>query len=547
MPINANEVQWDEAPQIDASQIQWDAPAPAKPKAKPITPFEKLGTGIADPIHGGAQLLTKMLPDSVVQAGNRANNWLADKTGLVARLPEGGVDQQVREREADYQARRAAAGESGFDGWRMTGNMLPTVLLPATRAASLPMRVAAGSAAGAGTSALAPVTSGDFGEQKRNQVMTGGILGAAFPLVGAGVSRVISPKASVNPNIAALRREGITPTAGQIMGGAASRTEEKLTSLPLVGDAIRNAQTRSVEQLNRAVANRALAPVGQKLPEGLTGREAVEFVGDQLGKQYDDLLPNLTVKADRQFFQEVNNLGSMIRNGSIDPKYGKAFDRYMRSNVLNKFKGQNSLTGQTVKDIESDLGSTIARYAKSQDPDAQLYADALREVQSNLRGLVARSNPQGGDRLRAINTGYANFKRMQRAAGSVGNDEGVFSAAQLQSAVKALDRSKDKAAFARGSALMQDLSDPARAVLGSKVPNSGTADRGLLAVAGLLDPRQAAMALAAPVLYSQPGQRALATLLASRPQAAQPVANALRQASPGLGLLGGQLGIQLGL
>ena len=54
-----------------------------------------------------------------MSAGNRLNNWLADKTGLVARLPEGGVDQQVREAEAAYQQRRAAAGESGIDWMRL--------------------------------------------------------------------------------------------------------------------------------------------------------------------------------------------------------------------------------------------------------------------------------------------------------------------------------------------------------------------------------------------------------------------------------------------
>lgn len=523
------------------------APEQTKPAADPVSRTEKLGMGIADPIHGGAQLLTKMLPDSVVQAGNKANNWLADKTGLVARLPEGGVDQQVRQREADYQAKRAAAGESGFDGWRTTGSILPSLALPAASATSLPARIAIGAAAGAGNNALAPVTQGNFADEKKKQVLTGAVAGAAFPALGSAVSRVISPKASTNPAVSKLRAEGITPTAGQILGGAAARTEEKLSSLPLVGDAIAGAKLRSVDQLNRAVANRALSPVGAKLPEGATGRDAVEFVGDTLGKKYDDLLPNLTVKADQQFATDIGGLSKMVREGSIDPKYANAFDRFMRDNVLSKFKGRGALTGQTVKDIESDLGQKAARLAQSQDPDARLMADALKEVQSNLRGLVERSNPAASKNLKAINTGYANFKRMERAAAGVGAEDGVFSAAQLQSAVKALDRSKDKRAFSRGSALMQDLSDPAKAVLGSKVPNSGTADRSFMALATLLDPKAAAMALTAPVLYSQTGQRALAGLLASRPQGAQTVADSLRQASPGLGLLGGQFGLQLGL
>lgn len=534
------------------------APEQPKPAAEPVSRMEKLGMGITDPIHGGAQLLTHVLPQGVVDAGNKLNNWIADKTGLVAKLPERnvsslvtgqktGVDALVAKREADYQAKRAAAGDTGFDWWRTGGNIISPVnkALPFASAAPLATRVAVGAASGAGSAALAPVSEGDFWDTKRDQVLTGAAFGGVTPVVASGVSRVISPKASTNPAVAKLRSEGITPTAGQILGGAAARTEEKLSSLPLVGDAIAGAKLRSVDQLNRAVANRALSPVGAKLPEGVAGRDAVEFVGDTLGKKYDELLPNLTVRADQQFATDIGGLSKMVRDGSIDPKYANAFDRFMRDNVLSKFKGRDALTGQTVKDIESDLGQKAARLAQSQDPDARLMADALKEVQSNLRGLVERSNPAASKELKSINTGYANFKRMERAAAGVGAEDGVFSAAQLQSAVKALDRSKDKRAFSRGSALLQDLSDPAKAVLGSKVPNSGTADRSFMALATLLDPKAAAMALTAPVLYSQTGQRALAGLLASRPQGAQAVADSLRQASPGLGLLSSQVGLNL--
>lgn len=519
---------------------------PAADAAQAPSRVEKLGMGIADPVHGGAQLLTKMLPDSVVQAGNRANNWLADKTGLVARLPAGGVDEQVRKREADYQAKRTAAGESGFDGWRTGGNFVSGFAIPTAGATTAIGRVAAGAVNGAVGGGLAPVASGDFWAQKGGQIAGGAAVGGAIPGVVGGVSRVISPKASTNPAVQALRSEGVTPTPGQVLGGMAKRTEEGLSSLPVVGTFVRNAQGRAAEDLNRAVANRALAPIKKSLPEGVIGNDAVDFVGGQLGKSYDALLPKLTVRADQQFAANVNNLRGMVRNGSMDAKYANQFDRYMRSNVLGKFKGQNALTGQTAKDIESDLGQEIARYSRSQDPDAMLYADALKEVQSNLRSLIERANPAAASELKAINTGYANFKRMQKAASSVAAEDGIFSAAQLHNAVKAADRSKDKAAFARGDALMQDLSSNAKKVLGNKLPDSGTAERALT-VGMFLDPRAYVAAVTAPLLYSQTGQKALAGLLASRPQGAQAVADSLRQASPGLGLLGGQVFGQLGL
>lgn len=543
MPIDPNKVKWDESPAIDPALVKWDAPK----TGEPVSRLEKVGMGVADPIHGGAQLLTNLLPDSVVSAGNQLNNWIADKTGLVPKLPEGGVDQQVRQREAEYQAKRAAAGESGFDGWRTVGNIISPVnkAMPFTSAGALGTRIMVGSAGGAASAALAPVGSGDYWDAKGDQVMTGAAFGGAAPVVASGFSRIISPKASTNTAIQKLRKEGITPTPGQVLGGGAKATEEKLTSLPFVGDAIKAGQTRAIEDLNRAVADRSLKPIGEKLPKDLIGRDALDYVESALKSKYNALLPNLTVKGDKQFSDDVAKLSAMIKNGSIDPKYASAFDRYMRSNVLNKFKGQNALTGETFKQIESDIGQQASRLAQSQDPDARLLADAYREVQSNMRNMLARSNPQASNELKAINTGYANFKRMQRASSSVAAEDGVFSPAQLQSAVKALDKSKDKASFARGDALMQDLSDPAKAVLANKIPNSGTADRGFLSLAQLLDPRAATLAVTSPLVYSRAGQAAMANMLAARPQGAQGVANALRKTSPGLGLLSSQVGVEL--
>ena len=87
-------------------------------------------------------------------------------------------------------------------------------------------------------------------------------------------------------------------------------------------------------------------------------------------------------------------------------------------------------------------------------------------------------------------------------------EEGVFSPAQLQNAVRAMDKSKDKARFAEGKALMQDLSESGKTVLGSKVPDSGTPYRtmaGILASggAGLSGyPGIAAGLAASPIMYS---------------------------------------------
>jgi len=151
-----------------------------------------------------------------------------------------------------------------------------------------------------------------------------------------------------------------------------------------------------------------------------------------------------------------------------------------------------------------------------------------------LRQLVTRTNPKFSKELKAIDTGYANFKRVEKAAGLVGAVEGVFSPAQLQSAVRASDKSKDKGRFATGSALMQDLSETGKTVLGNKLPDSGTPYRGMLPLflgggAGAAGyPTIAAGLLTGPILYSEPGQRLAATLLTQRPAGSNALANQLR-------------------
>ena len=118
---------------------------------------------------------------------------------------------------------------------------------------------------------------------------------------------------------------------------------------------------------------------------------------------------------------------------------------------------------------------------------------------------------------KAANTGWANFKRVQRAAGYVGTEDGVFTPAQLQAAVRAADRSKDKARFAEGTALMQDLSSAGKSVLGTKTPNSGTADR--LNVSNFLNPMmwaQVVGSIPGSLMYTPAGQRLMASALTGR-------------------------------
>ena len=182
------------APWEDYAPQPAGSPWEAYQDTKPATRMDKFQQGLRDPIDGGAQLLTNILPRGIVAAGNRADNWLSEKTGVVTSIPEGGLNQVQTERNRAYEARRAAAGDEGFDGYRLLGNVanpvnfLPGAALP--NVATLPARVALGAGVGAVNGALAPVNEGDYAANKAKQIGYGAIGGGVMPVaLGGRLSR----------------------------------------------------------------------------------------------------------------------------------------------------------------------------------------------------------------------------------------------------------------------------------------------------------------------------------------------------------------------
>jgi hypothetical protein len=446
------------------------------------------------------------------------------------------TDARIKFDEAQYK-QDVRGGQGDVDFGRIGGNMLGTLplnflvpgggtMLQAAKAAAL------GSGAAA---ALQPVMQGDFWTEKAKQVGTGMAAGAIGGAVANKIGSMISP--TLSPEVAALRAQGVTPTPGQIMGGGMQRFEEKMASVPVLGDAIKGGQQRAVEQFNATAVNRALSPIGESLPAKTVGREAIQYADDALGKAYDKALSAVgPLRPDAQLSADLNQVYSAL---SVLPKdKADQFARILQVEIGDRAK-TGVLTPEAMKAAESNLGRLGRGYMRAQDFDQQELGKAIIEAQGAMRQMVERQAPPGAaDMVRAANTGWANFKRVQRAASYTGADEGVFSAANLQQAVRALDTSKDKARFAEGNALMQDLSEAGRKVLGNKVPNSGTADRA--AAMSLLSPTTwpyLAAGIPASLMYTGPGQAAMAGLLTGRQgPAAGLLAGAVRRAGAPAGI-----------
>lgn len=483
-----------------------------------------------DNLASGAKWLANQIPSPA--PGVQPLGTAIDQIGGMMGMPStedavAGHAQYI----ADQEKRGIVPGKIGEVAGEIAGT-LPTMFLPGGPLAQ-----------GAATGAL--LTDSHDPAAIALDTGLGGVGGVLGDRLIKGASGIVAPL--VRKGVRSLLDAGVDLTPGQITGGSMKWLEDKATSWPLVGAPIKNAQNRAVKSLNVAAVNKALAPIGASVPAKTEpGRQLIDQAHQLVSNSYNRLLPQLVVRPDPTFVREVSNLQALSRG--LVPDMRTKFDQNL-NDVLAKFTGSGAMSGQTMKNLESDLGQTARQFSHSSVSSEREYGTAIRELVEQLRRVTERTNPQFKGELKAINRSFAQLATIERAAGGVGavNGQvaGVFSAPQLQSAVRAGDPTARKNAFSRGRALMQDLSDPAREILPSTIPNSGTADRTLpFALAAEVTPHlfgggmspetTAAMsslgltAAGSHAAYSPLGTKFLQQLLARKPgQRAQALAAAI--------------------
>ena len=516
---------------------------------KPVGRLQRIAQGVGDLVQGGAQLAVNALPGGVVDAVNSATQFVNDlpvigpatkALGMVPATAEQ-VNQQVARRETEYQGARAAAGQTGIDGYRMVGNVLGALPL----AAALPVgatvggSIAAGAAGGAATSALEPVATGDFWAGKQNQLLAGTAGGAALGPVGLMAGRMIAPR--IAPNVRALDEAGVQMTPGQIIGGTAQRLEDAAQSIPVVGDAIKGARRQGLESFNRAAANEALAPIdGAVGATTRAGRDMVGETADQISGAYQQAYALAKpFGPDAQFADDLQRMGDQF----LTPASRDVFAKVLQNDVLSRIQaGGGRIDADAFQAIKQTLGNRARQFSASQEPQNRELAEAFGGVLEAMHGLMARTNPQTEPLLRQADAAFARNVRVERAAGGAGATDGIFTPAQLSGAVRAEDRSVRHSGFARGNALMQGLSDAGKSVLPSTVPDSGSGLRVAvngLALGGLslIDPVSAGAAVGLMGAYTNPALRTTQRLLLA-PRSAGVTAAGEAIAGSG-GILGG--------
>lgn len=524
---------------------------------------KNLSRGTGDILVGGAQLAANASPlagmsQGVADAANkfastREQNIAADRMAFARRdianliaTPEFQQLAKDAPEQAQAQIDRLMPGANVARG--IGSAIIPGAIgakaAPAVNAAinvvnnplaRAGLRTLSAGAGGGLIGATTPVDTSqrEYAPQAKENMAFGAGAGSLASVLGQGAGRMLNP--NTNPNVAALIERGIYPTPGQTLGGVAKTVENVMAKVPIAGAAIRAGQQRAEGQLRTAVANDVLGHIGQQIPKGVDGREAVGFIEQSLGKAYDDVLQKVgPQRIDTSLLQDLKQAASPL--SKIRPEYTEDFKRLINAEIFERAKANGGvLTGEGFKSIESNLGKWANELSRG-DANARELGRAIGDAQQGIRDWLARKAPDSAGEIQNINRAYSKFKTVQnssvRAKGEDGLAEGNWTANDLMGAVKKMDRSKDKGRFAKGEALLQDeIAGPAAAVLRQSTPSQFGSIGDLALLGGTMMNPQTAAVLAATSAYLPGVQSSLAKLLAQRSEPVRAVGRAITRNS----------------
>ncbi len=333
------------------------------------------------------------------------------------------------------------------------------------------VRSAIGSALAAG---MQPAPRGVSPADVAKNMLIGGATGVAMRAAGN-----VLQGAALRPAAQDLVNQGVRLTPGQALGGVTNSLEQKATSVPVLGELIGGARSAAVRDMNTALGNQVLSPIGQKIAPNTPTRELVDQVGSRISAEYDRILPQITFRVDPQLAQDMAPV--MQRVQGMPPDAQNAFMSSWTRNFQSQLTPRGTMPGTAFKDADSAWGLEARNFSQSQDAYQRNLGAAMMDAQTALRNSLQRTNPNA-PALGPVNQAWRNYTVLRNAGARVNNPESPIQPGQLQAAVKAGAGAgpAGRGAFASGNANMQGLGDNATAVLGSSVPDSGTPGRGAL-------------------------------------------------------------------
>lgn len=497
---------------MEKEEIQWNEPEEVQWKEKTEPSFGEKAlaagvaglAGLASPMAGAAQLVGINRPAEVVRDVMKSASEVAPVAAPVAEFA-GSVLSPL-------PWKLGSLAEKGV-------SMIPQA------GKSIVARMGAQGATGAALSPLGTEKDKDylnFLQEKAKQIGEGGVFGA---LVGKGTQAVLNPQ--VSEKMQMLKDLGMKYfTPGQLssqipfVGQALREGEAKSTSIPFVGSVIEEGIRTAASDMNKALANKVLANMGEKLPQNIkSGEKMIDYLNQRISDAYDAITPKLNI-ANLSYKDPTSPVGFTTTTKALTDKVRdltqgmpsskennmagivqEEFNKY----ILEPLAKKGSMTGEEFRRAEKNLGNVAFSYMKN--PQFYEVGSALRELQGELRKELIYQNPKMAKELRGIHDAFIQHLPIERAASYLGAEERIFSPAQLESAVKA--QAKGKGMFASGKVPFYPESQAALSVMGKRIPDSGTAGRLGWATLPLHGFGTLPAAAAAGMIYNRPVMGAL--------------------------------------
>lgn len=347
--------------------------------------------------------------------------------------------------------------------------------------AVLPRLIAPLAAAGAtGATINATTAPVETGNTRGREAAIGGAGGMLGDVGARVVSRVAQPLMQ-SEVVKRLLGEGIVPTPGQAAGADSflGQTEQKATSVLGVGDIIKNSRDRAAEEFRIAAQNRGVPAGYPKVTQ--SGTSGQDQAYDSLSRAYDHIFAGKTVQPDRTLALVVNN----AKQAPILPltaQRQQQFDAIMDKVLWQRIPYANAGPGSVAmmpadkmkSEVIGDLGKIARDHLNSSTAEEKAFGEALMaardSVQAWIAGKVSQGNPAVAKQLAEVDRAYANHIALDKAVERAKAGLGKFTPNQAQSVTK------------EGQSL-RDLANDAQGALGSRVPDSGTTGRMIVAAA----------------------------------------------------------------
>ena len=228
--------------------------------------------------------------------------------------------------------------------------------------------------------------------------------------------------------------------------------------------------------------NNVLKVLGKKknMPSGLSGNEAYEFLNDAVSDAYEQVIPKMSVNLDNEF---EDGLIKIIRdNAGLGPD-GLAKLQAKLETTLGR-AGSRDVAGQALRIMDADLGSDASNFIRSSTASERDLGSALFSVQKLLRDTMRSQDANAMSEYRRAQAAFREMLPVRSAVSKSSIHGGIFTPSKLLSGSRLADKSKDKITTAKGKGPQQAFGQQAAEVMGSNIPNSGTADRAAMMVLG---------------------------------------------------------------